>query len=358
MRSRSLPGTIADVTPEWLAGVLADAPEWNERRIVSVAASPVGGRDALASAVYRADVGVVQRDGTARSIPLLVKLHAPAVSQRNDDEYAAEVWFYRELASRAGVPVPATYVAEFAERLRHMVIVQEFLTDGRIGSSDVALDVADLQRVLGSLAALHATWWKAESLARMPGVRTFDAAIQRAIVNLNAGALDVPRFLDRFGQLIHPATIAAYRSMPGWMARVAEDFSDSFTLIHLDCSAKNIFIPDDQSRMPVLFDWALVRSGNPGLDLATLLCYSMAAADHLRIPELLRYYLGELEARGVRHDGYATLWTDFRLGCLWRMAAPVANAMSGTIARDDHVRTIIPQLDAIVLSCGALELVE
>ena len=58
---------------------------------------------------------------------MLVKLHASDISQRNNSEYAAEVWFYRELASQAGVPVPATYVAEFDERQRRMVIVQEYL---------------------------------------------------------------------------------------------------------------------------------------------------------------------------------------------------------------------------------------
>jgi aminoglycoside phosphotransferase (APT) family kinase protein len=358
MTLRPLPATIADVTPEWLTAALAHAPHWPGRPIVAVDARPVGGRDALASAVYAARVGVRTPGGAVEPVRLFVKLHHPDPSQRDDAGYAAEACFYRELAHRAGTPVPTTHFAEYDEPARRLVIVQEYLSDGRIGSSDRALPIEDLRRVLSSLAALHATWWNDPALALMTGVRPFDAAIRRAIDRLRNVDLDVRGFLDRFGGLVHPAVVDYYATMPLWMERVADGLSTTFTLVHLDCSAKNLFIPHDQRRDPVLFDWALFRSGNPALDLATLLCYSTDPAEHDRLPDLVRDYHGKLAAQGIRDYAYATLWDDFRLACLWRLAAPVANAAFGTAARDAHARTIIPLLDSAVLRSGALDLLE
>jgi thiamine kinase-like enzyme len=345
------------VTPNWLDAALAQVPAWGGRSITSITLQPIGGRDALESAVFKATVDIVKPGRPLESLALLVKLHAPDATPGAYAAYAAEAYFYRELASRAGTPVPLTYLAEFDERAQRLIIVQEFLSEGRIGSSDTSLPIGELKRVLSSLAALHATWWNAPMLASMPGVRAFEPTIRRAIANLRTGDLSVRRFLDRFGSLVHPALIDYYVTMPNWMEQVADGLSKNFTLIHLDCSAKNLFIPRDPRRDPVLFDWALFRRGNVALDLATLLCYSMDPAEHDRLPELVWNYHAKLIEKGIHDYPYDTLWTDFRLACLWRLAAPVANAAYGTAARDAHVRTILPLLASAVLHCGALEMI-
>jgi hypothetical protein len=82
----------------------------------------------------------------------------------------------------------------------------------------------------------------------------------------------------------------------------------------------------------------------------------MAPAEHEQMPDLVRTYHSMLTRKGIRDCTYAALWDEVRLACLWRLAAPVANARFGTAARDQHVRTIIPLLDSAVLSCGAFEL--
>jgi len=353
-----LPSTIAAVTPAWLNAVLVDAPEWSGRTIVSVDVAPIGGNNSLASAVYVANVAFIKRGEVPASEQLLVKLHHIDPDQRDAGAYAAEAWFYRELAARVGTPVPRTYVAEFDERDIRLAIVQEFLRDGWIGSASRSLRIEDLERVLASLVALHARWWNAQELARMREVRAFAPVIRDAIVKLRNGVLDVRWFVDRYRDLVHPAVAGYYATMPGWMEQVADGFSEVSTLIHLDCSAKNLFIPRDPGHDPVLFDWALFRRGNPALDLATLLVYSMDPAEHHRLPNLVRFYHNMLAAKGVRDYPFDTLWNDFRFACLWRMVAAVFNASSGDAARVAHARTIIPLLDSAVTTSRAFDLLD
>jgi Ser/Thr protein kinase RdoA (MazF antagonist) len=210
--------------------------------------------------------------------------------------------------------------------------------------------------VLVTLAGLHARWWNAPALSQLRGVRQFAAVIERAHYNARTGALDARMFLERFGDLVHPALRPAYATLPDWLPRVAKGLAGNVTLVHLDCSAKNIYLPHDRNRAPLLFDWALFRCGPAALDLATLLCYSVDPAQHEQLPELTRRYHALLTERGVRGFACDELWHDFRLACLWRLAAPVHNAMYATAARDAHVRTIVPQLNSAILACRALEL--
>jgi hypothetical protein len=341
------------VTPAWLNAALAQAPAWDGARIVALAARPLGGAASLVSAVYRVDARVeaATPDGADETRQLLVKLHAPDDAQRDEQGYAAEAYFYTALASRYSMPAPLTFLAEYDAHSRRLLIVQEFLNAGSIGTADGLLSLDDVERVLSSLATLHAAWWNAPALTQLGGVRPFGAVIQRA-----AGALDSRLFLERFGELVHPQLRPAYAALPDWLPRVAEGLDGDVTLVHLDCSAKNIYIPHDRNRAPLLFDWALFRSGPAALDLATLLCYSVAPAQHRRLPELTRRYHALLTERGVRSYTYAQLWSAFRLACLWRLAAPIHNAMFATAARDAHVRAIVPQLNSAVLACRALEL--
>lgn len=353
-----LPAAIDGVTPAWLTTALARHPAWHGRVIVTLDVQPLDSLDSLASAVYVANVGVTQRDRSVAVVRLLLKLHHPDPDHRDDAGYTAEAWFYREHAADSGVRVPATYVADYDSVERRLFIAQEYLSDGRIGSANQSLELVDLERVLASLATMHAKWWDVPALAEMSGVRSFEPVIRNAIVRLRDGGLDVHRFLDRFDALVDPVLVDYYATMPEWMERVAGGLSGHQTLIHLDCSAKNLFIPRDPQRGPVLFDWALFRCGHPALDVATLLCYSMDPVEHHRMPELVYGYHARLEKRGVHDFAFDDLWNAVRLACLWRMAAPVANAMVGTGSRDAHARTIIPRLNSAVLKSGALEMIQ
>lgn len=354
---RPLPATPDDITPTWLNRALGGAPDWHAGRVEAVELQLVGGSDSLMSAVLVAHVGVQGRNGSRGSLQLLIKLQRPDASPQDNVSYAAEAYFYREIASRAGIPVPLTYFADFDDQDRRLVIIQEFLADGRIGSATTMLSLSDLERVMSSLATLHATWWMSRELAGMDGIRKFDT-IGRAITVLRSPESPLPDFLERFGHLIDPAVAGYYATMPHWMEQVEAGLSDRFTLVHLDCSAKNLFIPADLEREPVLFDWGLVRAGNPGIDLATLLCYSMDPREHDRMPDLVKSYHAKILAKDVHDYDFDTLWNDVRYGCLWRLAAPIANAAAGTPEREAHARTIIPLLDSALLRTGALSLID
>ena len=157
--TRPLPASIADVTATWLNAALATSPAWDGARIVTLSTRTLGGAASLASAVYQATVTVETPGGAACTRQLLLKLHAPDDSRRDEDGYAAEAYFYTTFASHADVPAPLTYLAEYDAHSRRLLIVQECLSDGSIGTADGLLSLDDVERVLGSLATLHAAWW-------------------------------------------------------------------------------------------------------------------------------------------------------------------------------------------------------
>ena len=352
-----LPATAAGLTPEWLTSAMEDAPGWEFDRITSVDVEPLGAGDSLQGAVYRADVGAVRRDGVVESSQLLIKMHDPEAEGRGAGQNRTEAYFYQEVASRAGIPVPTTHVSAYDEHTRRLLIIQEFLADGRIGDADSSFGADDLVRVLGTLARLHSTWWQSSLLEELPGIRRFDA-LRQTIVRLDQDSPAVSGFLDRFGELVNPAVVEYYATLPGWIELVESRLSQTLTLIHLDVQSKNIFIPADSTRDPVLFDWALFVAGNPALDLATLLALSVDRGEHARLEQDVKRYHGVLRDRGVRDYPFEQLWDDFRLACAFHLVRPVSLAQAASAIRDAHVRRVIPRFDSIVLSTGALEVVD
>ncbi|MGA7672676.1 MAG: phosphotransferase [Nitrolancea sp.] len=349
-----LPATAADLTPEWLTSAMEGAPGWEFDRITSVDLEPLGARDSLQGDVYRADVGVTGEDGVVESNQLLIKMHDPAAEGRGTSQYRAEAYFYREVASRTGIPVPATYVSAYDEHTGRMLIIQEYLAEGHIGGTGSSFGADDLVRVLGTLARLHSTWWKSPLLDELPGIRRFDA-MRRTIVRLDQDISAVIGFLERFGKLINPAVAEYYATLPEWIEPVEAKLSQTLTLIHLDAQSKNIFIPTDSTRNPVLFDWALFVAGNPALDLATLLSFSVDRREHGRLEQPVRQYHEMLLGHGVRDYAFEQLWDDFRLASAFHLVRPVGLARAGSAKWNAHVRQVIPRLDSIVLGTGALE---
>jgi hypothetical protein len=291
---------------------------------------------------------------------LLVKLRRPSAQGARPGVCPGEVYFYQHVASRSGVSVPETYLARWDERTGRYLIVQEFLAEGRTGSPTTMIDRHDQEKILASLAEMHARWWNSPELGRLDGIRTAADAMQSGIDRFRSGALDGSVFLDRFGDLVHPLVARFYRAAGGGgiSEKVRDGFSEHATLCHYDVSAKNVFLPDQEGLPPVFFDWELVVRGNVGHELAQFLSASTVPAEHGRLHSLVRFYHEELTGRGVKDYGFNEMWTDFRYGCLARLAAPIALAARGNPRADELALTLLPLVSAAAISTDAFELLD
>ncbi len=359
MNLRPLPETIADVTPEWLNAALSQTPALSPPpirdggHIISLVHQPL-----KAMHVFRATADLETGEGRRESLDLLVKLHRPGAPKLARGAYAGEAYFYSEVASRSVVPVPRTYVSEYDDRTGRLLIVQEFLTHGRIGTAETMLGADDQRRVLSTLANMHAHWWNSPALSELHSVRTGASAMQSGIDRFKSGALDGRAFLSRFGDRVHPVIAEYYESSSIWWPQLRDGLSGNVTLCHFDVSSKNVFLPDDPARDPLLFDWELVVKGNVGIEIAQFLFSSTAPTEHRRFSELVRYYHDQLLAGGVTDYAYETLWNDFRLGCLVRLAAPIALASRGNPAADELAMILLPLITSAVLTTNALDLID
>ncbi|MCH8102209.1 MAG: phosphotransferase [Chloroflexi bacterium] len=338
MNLRPLPETIADVTPEWLNSALSQTPALSPApvreggHIISLDYQPL---EAMGKPVFRATADLETGDGRREPLDLLVKLHRQGATELAHIAHAGEAYFYSEVASRSGIPVPLTYISEYDDETGRLLIVQEFLTNGRIGAAETMLDANDQKRVLAALAKMHAHWWNSPELAQLLGIRTGKAAFQHGMELFESGAYDGKTFLSRFAVHVHPLVARYYATTTPWGPEIRDGFSNNTTHCHFDCSAKNIFIPDDQSQDPVLFDWGQVIRASVGIEIAQFLFSTTDPTAPSRFPGLVRYYHHQLLAGGVTGYTYDTLWNDFRSGCLVRLAAPIALAARGNPASDE-----------------------
>jgi hypothetical protein len=352
MSIQPLPNTITDLTPELLTSALSHSPHWHEGAVRSVSFEPL---ESAGGSVYRASVDLV----TDRSAELLVKLHNPEtpIEARRGRE---EVYFYSEIGSKSGVSVPETYVSEREAETGRMLIVQELLSGGRVGTPSTMLSQHDQERVLASLAVMHARWWNSPGLERFHGIRNAKEMLQSRIDSVNGGTLSVTRFLERFGAIIDPVISSYYRRLAGINVpeQLQDGFSPHLTLCHYDVAAKNIFLPDDESREPVFFDWELVIKGNVGHELAQFLSASTDPREHDRLIPMLRYYHDRLTQNGVSDYEFDTLWSDFRYGCIARLAAPIALTERGNTEADRLAMTLLPLVSSTAISTGAIDLLK
>jgi hypothetical protein len=344
------------VTVEWLNEVLSTSDTWTRGRVTSVGLRPIGGSDSLASDVSQLNAKVTTENGQTHQINLLLKLSDPTAEPAYDHFYRAEAHFYNSFGSEAGISIPETYFAKFDDATRRLVVLQEFLSDGQVGTDSVPLGLSDLRRMSSSLAGMHARWWDSEELSKGTGVRTFGSLIERVCGNLLDRNLNqIGRFFAEVGDHVEERFVEYFRTMPEWMPLLLARPPAHQTLIHMDCSAKNAFFPDNPSRPPILFDWAFSHSGSPAYDLAVLFMTSMASEDRSMTRQLVDEHHALLISNGI--DGYTSgeLWNEFQQGCMWRSYGMVVNAVSGDPARVQHVRELLPRFQDSVAMVGGLE---
>ena len=155
--------------------------------------------------VFRATADLETGDGRREPLDLLVKLHRQGAPELAHIAHAGEAYFYSEVASRSGIPVPMTYISEYDDEAGRLLIVQEFLTDGRIGTFGTMFGNEDRKRILYTVAKMRARWWNSPELAQLLGIRTGKAAFQHGMELFESGAYDGKTFLSRFRRPRTPA---------------------------------------------------------------------------------------------------------------------------------------------------------
>lgn len=239
--------------------------------------------------------------------PDLVFVKLPPLDDRRASIVATgmgvrEARFYRDLAPRLSLRVPAAYITAFDDEGRFVVGLEDLLSSGCTtsdGTHGVTSDAA--ARALEELAAMHARFEdparrSAEAAwVRPPGPGS-DYAVKMLTYALEHHPERLPDEFSRVARLYNERRVelqALWREGPS-------------TIVHGDTHIGNVF--DDHGRTGFL-DWGMIMVSTPMRDVSFFLTMAMDIDDR-RAHEhgLLRHYLGARKALGASDIGLDQAW--------------------------------------------------
>ncbi len=329
MPSIPIPTTAGEVLdPEWLSVALDDLEP--EDHIVEV--HTVDSSKTLAEKIrFRATVE--GPDGHHRIKAYCVKAH---LDDSPVNTLMSEARFYRDLSSLVDIRTPRAYYTGIDETTgQAMVIMDDVIgTGGKFLSAETPYSLSTARDSLGQLAGLHAsTWgdarpsdleWLAPRIGNMVGL--FPAEVLQRLLDDGRG----------------PEIATELRKAENLIEAVRQTGRHDLTcVIHGDTHSGNVYL-DSEGRASWL-DWQVVQQGNWATDIAyhlgTVLDIQTRRA-HER--DLLRHYLGELEARGITPPVWEEAWDQYTLSFSWGYFLWVIT----TISSRDIVLLHIPRLAA------------
>lgn len=309
----TIPATIDEVTPAWLSEVL-------DTETTAATPTQIGVGVGVSSALYRVAV-----EGPGVPASVVVKLpaldEAAVFTSTVLRMYIREVGFFRELAGRCPIRVPACHHAAVDEETSRFVVVMEDLGGMRTVDQLEGMALADAERAIDELAAWHATWWGEAGAVADAGLAVpLSDPIYTAILPMvfAEGWAKVTN-----GMNVSDAVLAAgprwTEAMPRLLAELAEAPA---TLTHGDYRADNILFTNDDR--VALIDFQLTGTGRGAYDLAYFITQSLdpeVAAVHEA--GLVERWCAGLESSGVPAADVVGAWEDYRKAALFCLVYPI-----------------------------------
>ncbi|HEX4251048.1 MAG TPA: phosphotransferase [Pseudonocardia sp.] len=274
--------------------------------------------------------------GTPGPASAIAKFRGRSATQCAMDEqlglFARERRFYRDVAATLPVAVPRCYWAGDGSRLP---LLLEDLRELRFVDQVRGLELGDAERLMDSLADLHAAFWEqpapggAEWLVSLSDP-TFGGLLTQLLVS-GLPALNA-RYAGRVPNSVLAEVTTAAPTWPEVLLRCAEG---PRTLVHNDCRADNIFFAAGDE--PVLLDWQLVAFARGTQDIAYLLSGSLQ-------PQVLRdswdallsRYHRRLLALGVQGYTWQQCVEHYRQSVLYTLTPGIAMLGAMAIAGDER----------------------
>lgn len=310
----------------------------------------------------RAQMAVAYADGTDEH--LFVKLPASTLFERLFltifSVYSNELHFYQSVYEKAPKSLFAAplAVAHSAYSGTFCLILEDLCSKGvRFYHIMAEYPKERLLLSLRSFAILHAAFWNrppagvwCDDWSRgrtVPPTPTATLPPWRRII----GEATLKQFLKRYPGLIPSSILSAYRALIARMDEVSEVWSSAInlTLVHGDGHYGNMFFKED---LAGFIDMQCVAVQHPMRDVAYHLLSSCDAEFvEENLDELLDYYLGQLNERGVSLPK-AEAMCFYRLHSWWALAQFVISAGANDLMVGDPVQVCISRI------CAGMEAVD
>ncbi len=301
----------ADVTPDWLTGVLRGA-----------GLVPTGGH---VTALSRAPIGTgqmadttrftLQYDEDAAGPPSVVGKFASADDQSRATglalrAYEIEVRFYREVAALVGARVPDAYAAEIEPETGWFTLLLQDIVGATQGDQIEACGPDVAAAVLTEMAGLHAPCWERPELAALDWLNR-NSEDSDALLSALVSSL-LPGFLERYANQLAPEHQEVCRQFAAHIPDWVGGRSGPRTVSHGDFRLDNLLFQPGDPR-PVVVDWQTAVWGTGSADVSYFIGGCLSTEDRRSHEEdLLAHYHEELSRQGVLDYSMEQLRQDYR----------------------------------------------
>lgn len=289
------------ITPTWLSNVLNDsgfAGEVESFTWQSIGAGQVGDNARLCiKGIGKLPQTVVAKFPSADPVS-----KQAGVQLQN---YAREVFFYREIAAKVDIQTPRMFTTEFDPESHDFIVLMEDLAPGiQIDQMD-GCGAIQAELAITELAKLHGPLWGKQALNQYPLLRTNEdeASTPPLYSTFQAG------FLDRYRSQLTDAEQAVVAQIGGVQAGYTS-YVGPQTLIHIDYRLDNMIFGGPYP--VVVIDWQSINLGCALNDVAYFMGTSMQP-DVRRQHEdrLVHAYLRVLHSYDVNLT-WEECWTQYR----------------------------------------------
>jgi len=286
----------ADLTPDWLTGVLRAAGL--DVRVRGLRHRAIGtGQMAHAERIELDYQGPTPADAPST---LVGKFPSPRPESRASGArggYRAETRFYTDLAARLAIRTPRCHYGALSADETTFTLLLEDLAPAVQGDQIAGAGDAEIEAAVRNLAGLHAPLWNdAAALDALDWTTGGAGAEFAAYVKLAA-----PVFIDRYADRLADGDREVLARFAERADRWVERRPTARTLVHGDYRLDNLLFRDAGGRLVVTaVDWQTLSVGCGGQDLAYLLGNGAEpAARRAHEARMLEAYREALAALGV-----------------------------------------------------------
>jgi aminoglycoside phosphotransferase (APT) family kinase protein len=298
------PVTVDGVlSPQWLSEALSD-----QFPGVEVTGSEVTETLRTVATKVRFAIDCAPTSGSRPPAALCVK----GYFDRAEQGYGAgqtEGQFYRHLAPHLPVRTPpCVYVGSDPDTEHTLILMRDLKAEGATFLTALTpYSVDQAASTLDQLALLHASHWNDPELITIPWLESRIAKIPDSFpIEVLQSQLD-----GRRGDPLAASVRDASRLDAAMRKLSTPDIGSPICIVHGDVHAGNVYITAEGSTG--LIDWQIVHRGCWAADVAYHIAASLSVDERERSEaELLRHYLGRLQANGVEAPDWDEAWSSYR----------------------------------------------
>jgi hypothetical protein len=317
----ALPGTIDDVTPQWLTAFLAARRPGVEVQGVRLVDKTLGTATRVR---LECDFAPGRDAGLPRRMFLksfLVDPAAAGVELAPTSMFQCEVNFYLTMRPDLELETPQVYGCELdPETGQFVVVMEDLLAKGaRFGIATRPYSSNEVREVLDTVAALHARYWNS------PRLESEFTWLETHLVGPNADYfrdLGTKHLIQEYAlspyktAIFDPVGYAPDRLWSAYWRLQEINESQRPTVLHGDVHVGNTYV------LPLggggLLDWQLMRSGCWAHDVTYLIVTALDPEDRCRHErQLIAHYLAALARKGIAPPDPDEAWRLYRQNAIF-----------------------------------------